>query len=156
MHSPETLTSHFHFNNVTYSVIIVLVNFKDKAMGPNAVQYFEDLFFSKKKIPTGSVTEYYSDVSGQKISITGDVKGPYNLPQTRGYYAHGGNGIKGPALESEPNARTMANDAVTAVDADGLDLSKYNNKGRDNNYVDAFIIVHPGRGGEETPDVNDI
>lgn len=139
----------------SYSVIVVLVNFKDKAVNNATTQYFKDLFFSQKKISTGSVTEYYADVSGGKISITGDVVGPYQLPQTEATYAHGGNGIKGPALQ-EPNVRTMANDALNAVEAAAIDLKKYDNKGRADGYVDAFIVVHAGIGGEETTNVNDI
>jgi immune inhibitor A len=141
---------------VFHSVIVVLVNFKNKAMDKAAPQYFRDLFFSQKKIQTGSVTEYFTDVSGSKISITGDVVGPFELPQTVEFYANGGHGIKGPALRGEPNARTMANDTVSAVEAAGIDLKKYDNKGRADGYVDAFIIVHAGRGGEETLNVNDI
>lgn len=137
------------------SVIVVLVNFKDKAMSTSAPDYFRDLFFSKKKVATGSVTEYYSDVSGGKISITGDIVGPFTLPNTAAFYANGGFGIKGKA-ENPPNAMTMANDAVSAVEAAGIDLKKYDNKGRADGYVDAFIVVHAGSGGEETNNPDDI
>ena len=125
-------------------------------MRETAVQDFSDLFFSHKKIPTGSVTEYFSDVSGGKISITGDVVGPLELPHTEEHYANGGHGIKGLAANNEPNLRTMANDTVSAVESAGIDLKKYDNKGRADGYVDAFIIVHAGRGGEETLNPTDI
>ena len=125
-------------------------------MDKAAPQYFRDLFFSKNVVKTGSVTEYYADVSGGKISITGDVVGPFELPQTEESYAHKGHGIKGPAAEKFPNARTMANDTVSAVEKAGIDLSKYDNKHRAEGYVDAFIIVHAGMGGEETLNVKDI
>ena len=142
---------------MSHSVIVVLVNFKDKAMNAAAPQYFRDLFFSQNKVLTGSVTEYFTDVSGRKISITGDVVGPYLLPQTAEYYANNGHGKDGPAsVEGQPSTRTMANDTVSAVEAAGIDLKKYDNKGRAAGYVDAFIIVHAGKGGEVTLNVNDI
>lgn len=138
-----------------HSVVVVLVNYQNRKMAASAPQYFKDLFFSKGKIPTGSVTEYYSDVSGQKVSITGDVVGPFTLPQTAEYYAHGGFGIKDSA-EVPPNLQTMANDTVSLVEAAKIDLKKYDNKGRADGHVDAFIIVHAGRGGEQTNNANDI
>ena len=135
-------------------------------MDQAAPQYFRDLFFSKQSIPTGSVTEYYNDVSGGKISITGDVVGPFELPQTVEYYAHDGHGMKGPALLPDAtaimrNIQAMGNDTVSAVEAARIDLKKYDNKGRAKGYVDAFIIVHAGRGGEDPVDgetfiVNDL
>jgi immune inhibitor A len=155
MHKSTELHAVLHLANVFDSVIVVLVNFANKTMNTNAPQYFRDLFFSQKKVPTSSVTEYYGDVSGGKISITGDVVGPFKLPQTAEFYANGGHGIKG-AAANPPNVQTMANDAVSAVEAAGIDLKKYDNKHRADGYVDAFIIVHAGRGGEETKDVNDI
>lgn len=124
-------------------------------MAPSAPQYFKDLFFSKGKIATGSVTEYYADVSGNQISMAGDVVGPFTLPQTAEFYAHQGYGIKGPAKQS-PNLRDMAQDTVTAVEAAGIDLKKYDNKGRADGHVDAFIIVHAGSGGEQSENTDDI
>jgi immune inhibitor A len=64
-------------------------------------------------------------------------------------YAHGAAGT-GPAL---PNAQTMARDAVIASDPD-VDFTPYDNDG--NGYVDAFIVIHAGAGGEVTGDSNDI
>ena len=136
-----------------YSVIVVLVSFPSTPIAKTTPQYFRDLFFSKNKIPTGSVTEYFTDVTGGKISITGDVEGPYKLPQEMKYYAHGGHGFKGPAAK-EPNTQTMAHDTVAAVEKAGISLEKYDNKGRADGYVDAFIIVHAGRGGEDPPVVH--
>jgi immune inhibitor A len=59
---------------------VVLVDFPDKEMGDNAAQHFKDLFFSTGKIDTGSVSEYYNEVSGGKISLSGEVVGPLRMP----------------------------------------------------------------------------
>jgi immune inhibitor A len=57
-------------------------------MSAGAKQRFEDLWFSTGKIPTGSVTEYYQEVSNGKISLTGEVVGPFTLSQNQAYYAN--------------------------------------------------------------------
>lgn len=133
----------------TLNVAVVLVQFSDKPMAADRKQYFADLFFSTGKIATGSVREYFADVTGKKVNIAGQVVGPYTLPQTLATYAGGGSGIDNPL----PNARTMARDAAVLADAD-VDFSKYDNDG--DGFADAYVIVHAGRGAEETMDTGDI
>jgi immune inhibitor A len=77
------------------------------------------------------------------------VVGPYRMPRTIAAYAGADNGLQ----SATPNARTLADDAVTAASAD-VDFTPYDNDG--NGYVDAFIVVHAGRGGEETGSATDI
>lgn len=130
-------------------VIVVLVQFSDKPLAPGRKQYFEDLFFSTGKIATGSVKEYFADVTGKKIKIAGEVAGPYQLPRTLAQYAGGGSGIDNPL----PNSRTMARDAALLADPH-VAFAQYDNDG--DGFVDAYVIVHAGRGAEETGNPNDI
>jgi immune inhibitor A len=130
-------------------VVVVLVDFSDKVMGAGAADRFSQLFFSTGELPHGSVQEYFADVSGGLINIQGEVVGPYRMPQTIAAYAGGDNGLQG----TTPNARTMANDAVTLANPD-VDFTPYDNDG--NGFVDAFIVVHAGRGAEETGSATDI
>ena len=130
-------------------VVVVLVNFTDKEMAAEAAGRFQQLFFSTGELPHGSVKEYFADVSGGLIDIQGEVVGPYRLPQSLAAYAGTDNGLQGGA----PNARTMANDAVSLANAD-VDFAPYDNDG--NGFVDAFIVVHAGRGAEETGAASDI
>lgn len=123
-------------------VIIVLVDFADAEMATPA-EHFNDLFFSTGKIPTGSVREYYSEVSHGLLTLAGEVVGPYRLPQTLATYAGGQAGTDNPP----PNARTMARDAATLANPE-VDFAPYDNDG--NGFVDAFIVVHAGPGAEET------
>ena len=132
----------------TLRVIVVLVDFADQQMTSNAA-HFEQLFFSEGVLPNGSVKEYFAEVSHGLIDIAGEVVGPYRLPRTMATYAHGDSGT-GPAL---PNARTMALDAALAADPH-VDFGPYDNDG--NGFVDAFIVVHAGRGAEVTGSVDDI
>ncbi|KIW54983.1 hypothetical protein PV05_07303 [Exophiala xenobiotica] len=125
-------------------VAIVLVDFSDKPMTMSK-QHFEELFFSKGKIPTGSVTEYYEDVSGGKVELTGEVVGPFRMPLKLAQYAHGASGL----TEAEPNLQDLAAHALASADG-SIDLTPYDND--HNGVVDAFIVVHAGKGAEEIPD----
>ena len=111
--------------------------------------HFKDLFFSTGKIPTGSVREYFTEVSHGLMTLSGEVVGPYRLPRTLAAYAGGKAGTDNP----EPNARTMARDAATLANPD-VNFAPYDNDG--NGFVDAFIVVHAGRGAEETGNQNHI
>src|SRR3954464_8532291 len=62
-------------------VIIVLVKFSDKNIG-QSTQHFKDLFFSTGVLPHGSVKEYYREVTNNLVDLTGEVVGPFQLPQT--------------------------------------------------------------------------
>jgi immune inhibitor A len=130
-------------------VAVVLVQFPDRSLPADAAARTERLFFSTGELPHGSVAEYYADVSGGLIGITGKVVGPYTLPRGLSAYAGADNGTQA-AL---PNARTLADEALTASAAD-LDYAPYDNDG--DGFVDAYIVVHAGRGAEQTGRTSDI
>lgn len=71
-----------------FRVIIVVVDFEDVKCPPGTIERTQDLWFSRGKIPTGSVSEYYSEVSNNAISLTGDVVGPFTLKKDMAYYAN--------------------------------------------------------------------
>jgi immune inhibitor A len=134
----------------TVRVVVVLAEFSDRALSRTAAE-FEQLFFSTGELATGSVTEYYREVTGGLVEIAGEVVGPVTMPQTLEWYANGNFGIGKPS--GEPRANVLARDAAAAVDP-VVDFGPYDNDG--NGYVDAFIVVHAGSGGEETGDPSDI
>ena len=129
-------------------VIVVLVDFSDKPM-TKPKSYFENLFFSTGVIATGSVKEYYKEVTNNLVDIQGQVVGPYRLPKTLSQYAHGesGTGL------ATPNARTMAKDAAVKSNP-SVNFALYDND--HDNYVDAFVVVHAGKGAEVTGNPGDI
>jgi len=132
----------------TVRVIVVLVDFSDKVMSQSKA-HFEELFFSLGTLATGSVRDYYQEVTHGLVDLQGEVVGTYRMPRTVAEYAHGKSGIEvGP-----PNAQEMARDAVGAADAD-VNFAPYDNDG--NGYVDAFIVVHAGQGAEATLSATDI
>nr|WP_315230145.1 M6 family metalloprotease domain-containing protein [uncultured Albidiferax sp.] len=135
-------------------VIVVLAQFSDKAMVQTAqqtAQHFRDLFFSSGVLPHGSVKEYYHEVTGGLVDIVGEVVGPYTLPHPLAWYANNNFGISrgGGAFR----AHIMAQDAAVAANP-AVNFSLYDNDG--NGFVDAFIVVHAGRGGEQTGHAGDI
>ncbi len=134
----------------TVRVVVVLVQFSDRAMGQPA-SHFQELFFSTGVLPNGSVTEYFNEVTGGLVVIDGEVVGPYTLPQNLAWYANNNFGIGRPS--GTPRANIMANDSAVAADPD-VDFGLYDNDG--NGFVDAFIVVHAGGGGEQTGNPNDI
>ncbi|EKE44614.1 M6 family metalloprotease domain-containing protein [Oceaniovalibus guishaninsula JLT2003] len=133
----------------TVRVVVVLAEFTDRRFGPGAAQRFRDLFFSTGVVPTGSVTEYFAEVTNGAIAITGEVAGPYTMPETLAAYAGGTSGTG----THVPNARDLARDAAIAADAD-VALAPYDNDG--DGFVDAFVVVHAGSGAEQTGSGNDI
>ena len=134
----------------TVRVIVVLVDFSDKQMTASK-QHFQDLFFSTGVLPHGSVKEYFREVTGGLVDIAGEVVGPFRLPQTLAWYANNNFGIGRPS--GTPRANIMANDATVAANP-SVNFGIYDNDG--NGYVDAFIVIHAGLGGEETGNPGDI
>lgn len=122
-------------------VVVVLVEFTDAPMTETA-QHFNDLFFSTGVIPTGSVREYFTEVTHGLINLTGQVAGPFRLPNTMGFYANGASGTG--AL---PNARTMAREAAQLANP-SVNFAPFDNDG--DGFVDAFIVIHAGPGAEVT------
>jgi immune inhibitor A len=131
-------------------VVVVLVDFPDRPMN-ETTQHFEDLFFSTGVIPSGSVAEYYREVTGGLVDLVGEVVGPFRLQRRLSWYANGNFGIGKPS--GTPRAQHMARDAATAADPT-VNFRPYDNDG--NGFVDAFIVVHAGAGGEATGDPGDI
>lgn len=74
-----------------FRVAVILCEFQDVKMKSGTKERMEDLFFSTGKLSTGSVTEYYKEVSNDKVAFTGEVFGPYTMSQTMSYYANNGN-----------------------------------------------------------------
>lgn len=132
----------------TLKVIVVLVDFADKALA-KPKKYYEDLFFSEGVIATGSVKEYYKEVTNGLVNISGQVVGTYRMPKKLSEYAHGESGTG----DAVPNARTMAEDAAKKANP-LVNFAQYDND--HDGYVDAFVVIHAGRGAEETGSESDI
>ncbi|MDR4498736.1 MAG: M6 family metalloprotease domain-containing protein [Candidatus Scalindua sp.] len=126
-------------------VKVLLVDFEDKE-GFVRPQNYEDLLFSKNTYPTGSMRDYYHEVSLGNVDITGTVHGWIRMPRPYSFYT---NKESGQNWYSYPrNAQGMAEDAVRAAIEHGVvfepELDKLNQ-----GMVTALFIIHAGRGAEE-------
>ncbi len=145
----------------TYKAVVILLQFTDHPGDTinHTPAAFADLLFSVGTHPTGSLRDYYREVSQGKFDIDGIVTRWYTAPQVYSYYAFGGKGW-GPLPN---NAQQMALDAVQLADPD-VDFSQFDNdgpdgvpnSGDDDGLIDALFVVHAGPGGEETTSPDDI
>jgi immune inhibitor A len=130
-------------------VVVVLAGFADAPIEPGTADRVRELFFSDGVMEHGSVRDYFLDVSRGKVRITGEVLGPVLLPRPAADYTGSENGVQVDGV----NARTMADDALAALDP-ATDLDAYDNDG--NGFVDAYVVVHSGRGAEVTGAPTDV
>lgn len=92
---------------------------------------------------TGSVNDYYSEVSYDQFNLTVDVAGPYTLAHNMAYY--GGNDVNGDDLDP----RAMVTEAVNLAVND-VNYADYDND--NNGVVDGVYIIFAGYGEEAGAD----
>ena len=94
---------------------------------------------------SGSVQDYYKEVSYGKLTIESTVTVWVCLPHDHVYYGAGVHGGS-PGL--------VAADAVEAAAAAGVDFSQFDSDG--DGWVDCLDVLHSGYGEEATGDANDV
>ncbi|SDL83108.1 immune inhibitor A [Catalinimonas alkaloidigena] len=123
-------------------VKVLLVDFADRA-GALPAAHYEELLFSQGSLPTGSMREYYSEVSRGAIDITGSVHGWLRLPQPYAFYTNNASGTGG----YPGNAQKMAEDAVQTALASGVTFEASLDVLHEGQ-VTALFIIHAGVGAE--------
>lgn len=102
-------------------VKVLLIDFSDQ-VGRLPRKYYENLLFSEKKLLSGSMRDYYKEVSLDKVAIKGSVHGWLRMPNPCSYYT---NGESGGEWSSYPrNAPRMAEDAVKVALKKGISFEK--------------------------------
>ena len=125
-------------------VKVLLIDFPDRE-GTHPVSHYNQLLFSKDTYPTGSMRDYFREVTLGKVDVTGSVHGWLRLPNDYSYYA---NGESGTERRSYPrNARRMAEDAVNAALQAGVDFHS-NLDVLNDGTITALFIIHAGLGAE--------
>ncbi|HEY9218453.1 MAG TPA: M6 family metalloprotease domain-containing protein [Phenylobacterium sp.] len=138
--------------------LVLLVDFPDRPHSPDhSPSFYQQMLFSKdRSFPTGSMRDYYRDVSGfdgagKGIDVPGAVHGWFRLPNPIAFYADGSSGMDGTFPR---NAQAMARDAVVAAKAAGVDFAGLDALGE--GIVTALFVIHAGGGAEATGERNDI
>jgi M6 family metalloprotease-like protein len=131
------------------NLLIILVSFADRAF-----TYTREDFDSLASQPgysrngaTGSVKDYYYDVSFGQLELNPTVAGPYTLSQPMAYY-----GAAGPYF-SDVNPKEMVSEACALADSE-IDFSQFdmNNDGK----IDAVHVIFAGAGEASTGETNAI
>ncbi|MDO8734651.1 MAG: M6 family metalloprotease domain-containing protein, partial [Elusimicrobiota bacterium] len=129
------------------SAVVILVGFTDQAGVTPATYYFQLLFST----PTGSMRNYYEEVSYNNFTVTGTVAGNqwYTANFGKAYYG----ADNGTDIDGAGDRRGLVEEAIDAANS-GIDFAQYdkNNDG----YVDHVIIVHSGAGQDSSGVTDDI
>jgi immune inhibitor A len=133
----------------TVKALVLLVDFKDNTSSTNK-NHYNDLLFSSGSHSTGSMRDYFKEVSYGNLDVTGDVFGWYRMPQNYEYYVDNKFGTDGAYPH---NVKKLVEDAIEAASAD-VNFRDYDSD--NDGVVDAIFIVHAGRGAEETSNTTDI
>ncbi|MCE9565543.1 MAG: M6 family metalloprotease domain-containing protein [Planctomycetes bacterium] len=124
-------------------IVVLLVDFPDMP-GTRPAEQFNDLLFSERIFPTGSLRDYYREVSGGRVDVSGTVHGWLRLPQPISFYAGGSSGLRGVYPR---NAQRMAEDAVRVALNVGVPFPPELDA-LGNGTVTGLFIVHAGSGAE--------
>jgi immune inhibitor A len=123
-------------------VMVLLVDFADRR-GTHSRDHYESLLFSKDTHPTGSMRDYFDQVSLGNVDVIGEVHGWLRLPRDYDYYTAGQSGTG----EYPRNAQRMAEDAVDAALQSGV-VFRPDLDALEQGAVTALFIVHAGIGAE--------
>ena len=126
-------------------VKVLLVDFPDR-QGSLPAQHYEDMLFSNATYPTGSMRDFYKEVSLGKVAVHGSVHGWLRMPNPYSYYTNNESGMKRTSYPH--NAQRMAEDAVNVALQKGITFDKELDK-LNQGIVTALFIIHAGRGAEQ-------
>jgi immune inhibitor A len=125
---------------------VLLVDFPDRE-GVLSLDHYETLLFSKGRYPTGSLAEYYHEVSLGNVEVTGSIHGWLRMPEPYSFYTNNESGTK---WNSYPrNAPRLAEDAVNIAKGYGITFEPELDKFKQG-IVTALFLIHAGRGAETT------
>lgn len=126
-----------------WNVPVLLVDFPDRRATHSAAGFQELLFDTTGSVATGSLAQYFAEVSGGLLQVRGQVFGWRTLPDTANFYANDSYGL---ARTTYPqNDVGMLYAALRAYDAE-IDFTQYDRDG--DGFVDAVLLLHAGVGAE--------
>ena len=134
--------------NGTLEIIVLLVDFSDNE-GHRAPQEYEDLLFSESGFLTGSMRQYFREVTQDKVDVVGTVHGWFRMPRTYSYYVNNASGLG----RYPRNTQRLAEDAVRAALDDGVEFGAALDK-LGIGSITGLFLVHAGPGAEVMPSVS--
>ena len=142
--APELIAVPSHPVAGRLRIVVLLVDFPDRP-GSRPPAEFQDLLFSDRVFPTGSLRDFYREVSGGRVDVEGAVHGWLRMPQRYAYYTNNESGMKSASYPH--NAQRLAEHAVKKALAAGVpfpaDLDALGEHA-----VTGLFIVHAGPGAE--------
>jgi immune inhibitor A len=139
----------------TKKAIVLLVDFSDNA-ATSTQAHFNDLLFSTGSLASGSMRDFFKEVSYGQLDVTGAVAGQngvtsgwFRAPQTKSYYTNGDNGFGA----YPRNAQKLVEDVIDLANP-YVNFSQYDNDG--DGFVEALVVICAGVGAEQSGNVNDI
>jgi immune inhibitor A len=135
-----------------FSLPVLLGQFADSS-GTKTVLDFQNLLFDNN--PSGTMIDYYNEVSYGQFSLTGKVYGWFTADQGQAFYASNNNGLN-PNFPN--NNKGFVLSVVQKADPT-VDFSKYDNdgpdgvpnSGDDDGYADGVMVVYAGAGADWFP-----
>jgi immune inhibitor A len=126
-----------------WNVPVLLVDFPDRRATYPASTFRTLMFDTTGAVPTGSLADYFREVSGGLLTVRGQVFGWKTMADTANFYANDSYGL---ARTTYPqNDAGLLYAALDAFDAD-IDFSRYDRNG--DGFVDAVLLLHAGIGAE--------
>ncbi len=122
---------------VDYNLLVLLIDFNDQSMSFTKEDFQSHLF--NENTPSGSLTDYYSEVSYGKFNLTGNVYGAYASSRSESE-TYDPSGINTDKISD------YITSALEEADAE-VDFSNYDND--NNGVVDVVLVVYPGAGGDQ-------
>jgi immune inhibitor A len=137
---------------VAFDLPVILGNFADNSHIFTAND-FDTLMFGP--LSSGSMADYYDEVSYGQFQLDGTVYGPYTAAETQAWYMNGDNGG---GSDFPTNYAGFLHSVLAAADP-SIDFSQYDNdgpdglpnSGDDDGVVDALMVIYPD-GTESTGD----
>ena len=126
-----------------WNVPVLLVDFPDRRAVHPASAFRPLLFDTTGAIPTGSLAEYYEEVSGDLLQVRGQVHGWRTLPDTANFYANDSYGLASTTFPQNDAGLVYA--ALRAYDGE-IDFAQHDRNA--DGFVDCVIVVHAGVGAE--------
>jgi M6 family metalloprotease-like protein len=132
-----------------WRVPVLMITFTDDSLTYTPQNFNFALFDTTHATPLGSVYDYYKWVSGNRLTVLGNVVAVVNLPHDHFYYGYGSYGLNTPATPQ--NMYGAIRDALVQCQAQ-VTWSNYDLD--HDGYVDMLWVIHAGNGGEAGLDRN--